>query len=416
MNQADLAQLAGTSRESVSRFLAVLERAGVVRVGRGRVTVRRAEAAALLHLLSRWAPLETRGPRTFAPAGWRWSSGSWAPAGSPIARVLDRLRDGATARVFVAEVDRDQAYADKALSIPGAQTISQPYMVAAIAEALELAGSELLLEVGTGSGYSAAILALLAGRVISVERLPELAASARDRLTAAGVINVEIVEADGSLGAPEEAPFDAIAVHARVPGRPQALLAQLAPGGRLVAPIASGLDEMLTRFRRTDDGSDPEYTVEELSRCRFVPLIGSEGYRSLTMTVGPFVLNFYSPLFVDQLKRGRKTATIRLGDKSRKYQRGQVVWITVGYRHGPREKIFAAVIDDVEVKQASEISPRDIEHDNPEFRRIEETTHFLEQIYGRAIDDDDIVTVIRFSQIVERPVGSFGNGEPPSPN
>ena len=129
-----------------------------------------------------------------------------------------------------------------------------------------------------------------------------------------------------------------------------------------------------------------------------------------------YVLNFYSPLFVDQLKRGRKTATIRLGDKSRKYDRGQVVWITVGYRHGPREKIFSAVIDDVEVKQVSEISPRDIEHDNPEFRRLEDTKHFLEQIYSRPIAPDDIVTVIRFSQIVERPQGNFGNGETPSQN
>jgi hypothetical protein len=129
-----------------------------------------------------------------------------------------------------------------------------------------------------------------------------------------------------------------------------------------------------------------------------------------------FVLNFYSPIFVDQLRSGRKTATIRLGDKSRKYKRGQVVWITIGYRHQPREKIFAAVIDDVEVKKVSEISPRDIEHDNPEFRRREETVDFLEKIYTRSIGEDDTVTVIRFSQIVERPSTQFGNGEPPSRN
>jgi len=129
-----------------------------------------------------------------------------------------------------------------------------------------------------------------------------------------------------------------------------------------------------------------------------------------------YVLNFYSALFVDQLKRGRKTATIRLGDKSRKYTRGQVVWITVGFRHNPREKIFAAVIDDVEVKKVKELSPRDIEHDNPEFRRLEETVHFLEQIYTRPVDMEDTVTVIRFSQIVERPSAQLGNGEPPSRN
>ena len=129
-----------------------------------------------------------------------------------------------------------------------------------------------------------------------------------------------------------------------------------------------------------------------------------------------YVLNFYSPIFVDQLRSGRKTATIRLGDKSRKYKRGQVVWITIGYRHQPREKIFAAVIDDVEVKKVVEISPRDIEHDNPEFRRREETVDFLEKIYTRPIGDDDTVTVIRFSQIVERPSTQFGNGETPSRN
>jgi hypothetical protein len=134
------------------------------------------------------------------------------------------------------------------------------------------------------------------------------------------------------------------------------------------------------------------------------------------MTSALYVLNFYSPIFGDQLKRGRKTATIRLGDKTRKYDRGQVVWITVGNRHGPREKIFAAVIDDVDVKRVRDLSPRDIEHDNPEFRRLEESVSFLEKIYDRSISEDDLVTVIRFSQIVERPVGSFGNGEPPSQN
>ena len=134
------------------------------------------------------------------------------------------------------------------------------------------------------------------------------------------------------------------------------------------------------------------------------------------MTGALHVLNFYSALFVDQLKRGRKTATIRLGDKSRKYQRGQVVWITVGHQHSPREKIFAAVIDDVEVKRVRELSPRDIEHDNPEFRRLDETLSFMRQIYGRDIGEDETVTVIRFSQVVEPPASQFGNGEPPSRN
>ena len=116
-----------------------------------------------------------------------------------------------------------------------------------------------------------------------------------------------------------------------------------------------------------------------------------------------FVLNFYSPIFVDQLKRGRKTATIRLGDKNKKYRKGEVVLITVGFQHSPRERIFEAVIDSVEVKQVRDLSPRDIEHDNPEFRRTEEIVHFMEQIYGREISLEDTVTVVRFSQIVENP-------------
>ena len=116
-----------------------------------------------------------------------------------------------------------------------------------------------------------------------------------------------------------------------------------------------------------------------------------------------FVLNFYSPVFIDQLKRGRKTATIRLGDKSKKYNEGEVVMITVGFQHSPREKIFDAVVDSMEVKRVSELSPRDIERDNPEFRRLDEMVHFLEQIYGRKIEGDDTVTVVHFSQISDRP-------------
>ena len=116
-----------------------------------------------------------------------------------------------------------------------------------------------------------------------------------------------------------------------------------------------------------------------------------------------FVLNFYSPVFIDQLKRGRKTATIRLGDKSKKYSKGEVVMITVGFQHAPRERIFEAVIDSVDVKRVEELSRRDIEHDNPEFRRLDEMVHFLEQIYGRKVGMDDLVTVVRFSQIAERP-------------
>jgi len=134
------------------------------------------------------------------------------------------------------------------------------------------------------------------------------------------------------------------------------------------------------------------------------------------MSRGLFALNFFSPAFIDQLKRGRKTATIRLGDKSNKYERGQIVWVTVGHQHSPREKIFTAVIDDVEVKRARDLSPRDIEHDNPEFRRLDETLGFMRQIYGREISPDETVTVVRFSQVVERPPSQYGNGETPSRN
>ena len=115
------------------------------------------------------------------------------------------------------------------------------------------------------------------------------------------------------------------------------------------------------------------------------------------------VLNFYSAVFADQLRRNRKTATIRLGDKSHKYKKNELVLVTIGYQHSPREKIFEAVVDEVEVKRIKELSPRDIEHDNPEFRRTEEMIHFLEQIYGRKVELDDTVTVVRFSQIVDSP-------------
>jgi hypothetical protein len=114
------------------------------------------------------------------------------------------------------------------------------------------------------------------------------------------------------------------------------------------------------------------------------------------------VLNFYSQLFADQLRSGRKTATIRLGDKSHKYKKNELVLVTIGYQHSPRERIFEAVIDQVDVKRVKDLSPREIEHDNPEFRRLEEMVHFLEQIYGREVKPDDTVTVVRFSRIIEQ--------------
>jgi hypothetical protein len=117
------------------------------------------------------------------------------------------------------------------------------------------------------------------------------------------------------------------------------------------------------------------------------------------------VLNFYSTIFADELKRGRKTATIRLGDKSAKYRKNQAVLVTIGFQYSPRERIFEAVIDTVEVMKLADLSPRDIKHDNPEFRRHDELISFLEQIYGREVSPEEVVTVVRFSQILENPTG-----------
>ena len=113
-----------------------------------------------------------------------------------------------------------------------------------------------------------------------------------------------------------------------------------------------------------------------------------------------YALNFYSPIVADQLRSGRKTATIRLGDKSAKYKKGMVVQVLCGNRYSPRQKIFDAVIDKVEVKALSELSPREIEHDNPEIRRVDEFVDWLSKLYNRPVSVEDTITVIRFSQIV----------------
>jgi hypothetical protein len=120
--------------------------------------------------------------------------------------------------------------------------------------------------------------------------------------------------------------------------------------------------------------------------------------------VPSFALNFYSPIVEAQLRSHRKTATIRLGDKSRKYQKGMIVAVLAGARYGPRQHVFDAVIDKVEVKRLAELSPREIEHDNPEIRRPEEMAHFLGQLYNRDVTEEDVITVIRFSAI--KPIGS----------
>jgi hypothetical protein len=124
-----------------------------------------------------------------------------------------------------------------------------------------------------------------------------------------------------------------------------------------------------------------------------------------------YALNFYSPMVADQLRTGRKTATIRLGDKSGKYKKGMVVQVLCGVRYGARERVFDAVIDKVEVKALGELSPREIEHDNSEIRRTDEMARFLSQLYNREVTDDDLVTVIRFSQILSGPVAPAWAGE-----
>ncbi|HEX6781981.1 MAG TPA: protein-L-isoaspartate(D-aspartate) O-methyltransferase [Solirubrobacterales bacterium] len=188
-------------------------------------------------------------------------------------RVLDAMAEVPREEFVPAEL-RGRAYADSALPIGEEQTISQPWIVAAICQALELRGPELALEVGTGSGYSAAVLSLLASHVVSVERHEELSRNAERVLASLGIRNVELVVGDGSLGVPERGPFDAIAVHATAPAPPPALLAQLAEGGRLVVPVAAGDTDALTLMRRRGEG----YESEPISPCRFVPLIGEEGF------------------------------------------------------------------------------------------------------------------------------------------
>jgi protein-L-isoaspartate(D-aspartate) O-methyltransferase len=175
---------------------------------------------------------------------------------------------------FVPERVRGRAYNDSALPIGHDQTISQPWVVAAICQALELEGDEAVLEIGTGSGYSAAVLSLLAGRVTSVERIPELAESAREALVRFGADEVEVIVGDGSRGHREGAPYDAIAIHAATPEAPHSLLAELGADGRLVVPIATGSADLLTAFRREDGG----LRQETIGPCRFVPLIGDEGF------------------------------------------------------------------------------------------------------------------------------------------
>jgi len=177
---------------------------------------------------------------------------------------------------FVEEALESQAYQDAPLPIGERQTISQPYMVAVMSEALALNGTEKVLEVGTGSGYQAAVLALLADRVFSLERIPALARRARKSLDACGYSKVNIRLADGSIGWQEQAPFDAIIVTAGAPDVPRDYLDQLAIGGRLVIPVGDRISQVLMRITRT---AENEFEEERLLGCRFVPLVGTHGWR-----------------------------------------------------------------------------------------------------------------------------------------
>jgi protein-L-isoaspartate(D-aspartate) O-methyltransferase len=175
--------------------------------------------------------------------------------------------------LFVPEDVRRHAYADRALPIGHDQTISQPYMVAAMLEALELEGGRAL-DVGTGSGYQAAVLAELADEVITIERVPELAERARATLEEAGYRRVEVRVGDGTLGVPERGPYDGIVVAAAAPAVPEALYEQLANGGHLVVPVGTVRDQWLEVVERRATGPERRRTVP----CRFVPLLGSEGF------------------------------------------------------------------------------------------------------------------------------------------
>jgi protein-L-isoaspartate(D-aspartate) O-methyltransferase len=189
------------------------------------------------------------------------------------ARVLEAIRR-VPRHQFVEEALRDRAYLDKALPIGEKQTISQPYMVAAMSEALELEGRERVLEIGTGSGYQTAVLSELAESVFSVERIASFVPIARQRLEALGRYNVLIRVGDGTIGWSEHAPYDAILVTAAAPRVPRPLIEQLKVGGRLVLPLGADESQALVRIRREADG----IREENLGECRFVKLVGRHGW------------------------------------------------------------------------------------------------------------------------------------------
>jgi protein-L-isoaspartate(D-aspartate) O-methyltransferase len=188
-------------------------------------------------------------------------------------RVLDGM-SRVPRELFVDERDRSRAYFDMPLKIGFGQTISQPYMVALIAQEAAVHEGDKVLDIGTGSGYQAALLAELGAEVHTIERIPELAERARERLRVAGYENVTVHVGDGTLGLPEEAPFDAITVAAAAPEVPMSLYEQLVPGGRLVVPVGGPGGQRLEIVVRSPEGPAVRRSVP----CRFVPLLGQEGY------------------------------------------------------------------------------------------------------------------------------------------
>ena len=189
-------------------------------------------------------------------------------------RVLEAMQS-VERHLFVPIEHASRAYADEPLPIGEGQTISQPFMVAAMADALSLEGNERVLEIGAGSGYQAAVISLLAREVIAVEAQPLLAASGRERLARLGYLSVRIELGDGSLGWPADAPYDAILVTAAAPATPPPLLEQLAEGGRLVIPVGTVDQQELVRIVKRG----ATIAQNSLYACRFVPLLGRHGWR-----------------------------------------------------------------------------------------------------------------------------------------
>jgi len=188
-------------------------------------------------------------------------------------RVLDAMRE-VPRHLFIPTDLKSQAYLDGPLRLGQGQTISQPYIVALMTQLLELHGDEAVLEIGTGSGYQAAVLSRLARQIYSLERIPELAEGARQVLQGLGINNVEVLQRDGSGGLPEHAPYPAIVVTAAAPRVPSPLKEQLAEGGRLVLPVGSQDGQMLERWVREGD----DFRCQRIAPVAFVPLVGEYGW------------------------------------------------------------------------------------------------------------------------------------------